>query len=213
VDRKSAQLTKGRKPLNPSLRSSLDSFSLPIFAALQEKDRYTGGHAKRVAHYAGRIALALDRPELSGAEALARLKASAMLHDAGKIEVDDRILKKPAPLDELERHSMRRHPELGLGILASFDGVLEDFDDVVGGMRFHHERWDGTGYPLGLRGEGIPLFARIIAVADAYDALVSTRPYRRGIAPRLAREEILKGRETQFDPCVVDAFALAFTLP
>jgi HD-GYP domain-containing protein (c-di-GMP phosphodiesterase class II) len=101
---------------------------------------------------------------------------------------------------------MQTHPELGYQILSR----VEDLKDVTAGMRFHHERWDGTGYPLGLKGEEIPLIARIIAVADTYDAMVSTRPYRKGLDPKVAYEEIVKHSGSQFCPTVVKAFQEAF---
>ncbi len=101
---------------------------------------------------------------------------------------------------------MQTHPELGFDIM----GRVESLKEVMGGMRYHHERWDGLGYPLGLKGEEIPLLARIISVADTYDAMVSTRPYRKGLPPLTAHDEIVKHRGTQFCPTVVDAFIQAF---
>ena len=130
-----------------------------------------------------------------------------MLHDLGKVEIVDEILKKTAPLDSREQLVMREHPELGFEML----GEVRELGDVIDGVRFHHERWDGAGYPCGLKGEGIPLFARIIAVADTYDAMVSTRPYRKGLGPSVAYDEILKNAGTQFDPRVVIAFGSAFS--
>ena len=103
---------------------------------------------------------------------------------------------------------MRTHPEIGHDILEHAEGL----QDVLDGVRYHHERWDGCGYPLGLRGEQIPLIARIIAVADTYDAMASTRPYRKGMDLRLAYDEILRSSGTQFDPQVVNAFVKAFSL-
>lgn len=170
--------------------------------AIEKKDRCTGGHAKRVAHFAVRIGRELG---LSSGE-LERLRLSALLHDVGKIGIEDRILKKGARLEAPEWSVMRTHPELGFQILQRISGM----HDVVDGMRFHHERWDGRGYPLGLEGADIPRVARIIAVADAYDAMTSTRPYRQGIAADCAAREIRAGGGTQFDPEVVAAFERAF---
>jgi HD-GYP domain-containing protein (c-di-GMP phosphodiesterase class II) len=130
----------------------------------------------------------------------------ALLHDVGKIGVEDHILKKKSALDEPEWKIMQQHPDLGFDIMNRVEGLK----DVIGGMRYHHERWDGKGYPLGLKGEEIPLIARIIAVADTYDAMVSTRPYRKGLDPKIAFDEIVKYRGSQFDPIVVDAFIEAF---
>ncbi len=170
--------------------------------AIEKKDRYTGGHTKRVVHYSVCIAKYLDLTP----DELERIKLGALLHDVGKIGIEDKILKKGAPLDPEEWKVMQTHPEQGYDIMNRVEGLK----DVIGGMRYHHERWDGKGYPLGLKGEEIPLIARIIAVADTYDAMVSTRPYRKGMDPKIAFDEILRYRGTQFDPTVVDAFEKAF---
>lgn len=170
--------------------------------AIEKKDQYTGGHTKRVVHFSLCIAKYLSLTQ----EQLERIRLGALLHDLGKIGIEDSILKKQAPLDERERTVMNTHPEQGYDIMSRVEGLR----DVVGGMRYHHERWDGKGYPLGLKAEEIPLIARIISVADAYDAMVSTRPYRKGLPAKAAHEEILKNKGTQFDPQVVEAFAEAF---
>ncbi|MGZ3698642.1 MAG: HD domain-containing phosphohydrolase [Bdellovibrionota bacterium] len=170
--------------------------------AIEKKDHYTGGHTKRVVHYAMCIAKYMKLTP----EQHEQVKLGAILHDVGKIGIEDKILKKQAALDKDEWKVMQQHPELGYDIM----GRVEGLKDIVGGMRFHHERWDGKGYPLGLKGEEIPYLARIIAVADTYDAMVSTRPYRKGMDPKVAYEEIVRYRGTQFDPEVVDAFVQAF---
>lgn len=170
--------------------------------AIEKKDRYTGGHTKRVVHYSVCIAKYMSL----SSEEMERIRLAAILHDVGKIGVEDRILKKDAPLVEPEWEVMQTHPELGYDILRRVEGLRE----VTAGMRYHHERWDGKGYPLGLKGEEIPLIARVISVADAYDAMVSTRPYRKGLDPKIAFEEIVRHRGTQFDPRVVEAFIQAF---
>lgn len=170
--------------------------------AIEKKDRYTGGHTKRVVHYSMCVAKYLNLTE----QELERIRLGAILHDVGKIGIEDKVLKKQAPLDADEWKVMQTHPEQGYDIMSR----VTSLKDVIGGMRYHHERWDGKGYPLGLRGEEIPLLARIIAVADTYDAMVSTRPYRKGLSPQVAFDEIVKHRGTQFDPRVVDAFVEAF---
>jgi putative two-component system response regulator len=174
--------------------------------SIEKKDRYTAGHSKRVAWFAARIASFLDD---STPEFCERVRIAALLHDVGKIGIGDEILKKKAALDDAEWSVMRTHPELAFEFLAQ-EMPSADVQEVIDGARFHHERWDGKGYPQGLRGEEIPWLARIVAVADAYDAMISTRPYRPGMGADLARKEIMRGRGTQFDPRVVDAFALAF---
>lgn len=170
--------------------------------AIEKKDHYTGGHTKRVVYFTTCIAKYMDLT----AEEQERIRLGAVLHDVGKIGIEDKILKKQAPLDDEEWKVMQKHPDIGFDIMSRVEGLK----DVIGGMRYHHERWDGKGYPFGLRGEEIPLLARIISVADTYDAMVSTRPYRKGIDPKDAYNEIVKYRGTQFDPVVVDAFIEAF---
>ena len=173
-----------------------------LVEAIEKKDRYTGGHTKRVVHYSMCIA---DYLEMS-AEDMDRIRLGAVLHDVGKIGIEDKIRKKEAPLDEYEWPQMQKHPEIGYEILKKVEGL----SDVIDGMRLHHERWDGKGYPLGLKGEAIPLLARIISVADTYDAMVSSRPYRKGLDIQIAYDEIVKHSGTQFCPTVVGAFKKAF---
>jgi len=170
--------------------------------AIEKKDRYTGGHSKRVAFYSVAIAEAMGLAPMQVDE----IKLSAILHDIGKIGIEDKILKKGAALDEYEWPIMKEHPELGFEIM----NKVKEMKVAVDGMRYHHERFDGKGYPKGLKGEEIPLVARIIAVADTYDAMVSTRPYRKGMDPTLAYEEVNKYSGTQFCPKVVQAFNKAY---
>jgi HD-GYP domain-containing protein (c-di-GMP phosphodiesterase class II) len=170
--------------------------------AIEKKDRYTGGHTKRVVHFSMCIAkyLELSEPELD------QIRLGAILHDVGKIGIEDKILKKAAPLDPYEWPIMKEHPELGYHIMKRVKGLR----DVIPAMRYHHERWDGKGYPLGLKGNEIPLIAQIVAVADTYDAMVSTRPYRKGLSPMIAHDEIVRHSGSQFSPQVVEAFQKAF---
>jgi HD-GYP domain-containing protein (c-di-GMP phosphodiesterase class II) len=182
-------------------------FHETVFAmatAIEAKDRYTGGHTKRVALFSELIAkhMGLTKDEVH------EVRISAVLHDIGKIGIDDKVLKKQAPLDKDEWEHMKQHPEMGYKILAH----VKSMRSVTDGMRFHHERPDGMGYPLGLKGEEIPLIARIISVADTFDAMTSTRPYRKGLDYDVAYDEIVKFRGTQFDDKVVDAFIKAFKL-
>ncbi len=184
------------------LRKSFYDTVEALAEAIEKKDRYTGGHTKRVVHYSMCIAKYLGLT----AEELENIRLGAVLHDVGKIGIEDSILKKPAALESEEWKVMQTHPELGYEIM----GRVESMKDVMAGMRYHHEKWDGTGYPLGLKGEEIPLLARVISVADTYDAMVSTRPYRKGLPPKVAFEEIVKYSGTQFCPTVVKAFIQAF---
>jgi len=166
--------------------------------AIEKKDPYTGGHVRRVTSYS----VLLGREMGLGRAELEDLWLAATLHDVGKIFVRDAVLGKPAALDPEETELMRRHPVDGAEILSG----VSDLRRVLPGVRSHHERLDGQGYPDGLSGDEIPLVARIIAVADTYDAMTTSRPYRRGLAAERAAAEIVAGAGTQFCPRVVAAF-------
>ncbi len=170
--------------------------------AIVKKDIYTGGHTKRVCHFTEMIAAEMDLDT----NEKRNLQLAAILHDIGKIGIEDSILKKAAPLTDKEFSIMKEHPRLGYEIL----GHIEGLKDVVAGIRYHHERPDGKGYPYGLTGDKIPLAAKIISVADTFDAMISTRPYRKGLPPMQAYEEIIKYSGKQFDSKVVEAFVRAF---
>ena len=166
--------------------------------AVDARDAYTGSHSERVAELAGRIArrLELDESQIE----LTRLAAS--LHDLGKLAIPEEILRKPSELNESERLVLQRHPQIGYRMLESL-GV----EPIAEWVLHHHERWDGDGYPDRLRGDEIPLGARIIFVADAYDAMTSERVYRRPLSPREALEELERCSGSQFDPQIVEAFS------
>jgi HD-GYP domain-containing protein (c-di-GMP phosphodiesterase class II) len=184
-----------------------NQFHETVFAmanAVDAKDRYTGGHTKRVAFFSEMIAKHMGMAK----EQVEEVRLTAILHDIGKIGIEDKVLKKDAPLDKSEWEHMKLHPELGFKILADIPSMKK----ISEGMRYHHERPDGNGYPEGLKGEEIPLIARIISVADTFDAMTSNRPYRKGMDYEAAFEEILQHRGKQFDEKVVDAFVKAFTL-
>ncbi|HKC07555.1 MAG TPA: HD-GYP domain-containing protein [Methylomirabilota bacterium] len=158
---------------------------LGLANALEAKDVYTRGHSERVAALARRIALAAGVPP-AAADVIAQ---AGLLHDLGKIGIPENVLRKPGPLSDEEWAVMRRHPVVGAQIVSP----LEFFAAGAVIVRHHHERHDGSGYPDGLRGEQIPLGARIVAVADVYDALTSDRPYR----PRLARADVVRHLESE----------------
>jgi len=175
-----------------------DATLTALTSALDFRDNETGGHSDRVVAY---MELLLEQMNIKGTE-LATLRRGALLHDVGKIGVPDNVLRKPTALSEAEWSVMKRHPEFGARIIAGIP-FLEDVARIV---RHHHERWDGMGYPDGLKGDRIPLGARIFAVGDSFYARTSDRPYRRWLLIAAAREEIRRCANSQFDPAVVTAF-------
>jgi HD-GYP domain-containing protein (c-di-GMP phosphodiesterase class II) len=170
-----------------------------LAAALELRDDETGQHARRVADFALALTRAID-PELA---AEPDLRYGFLLHDIGKIGIPDAILLKRGPLTERERLLLQMHTTLGEHLIASIPFVSGLAHDVVA---YHHERWDGSGYPRGLHGHAIPLAARIFAVADAFDAITHDRPYRKARPAAVAVAEIERGAGSQFDPAVVSAF-------
>ena len=171
---------------------------LGLANALEAKDAYTRGHSERVGAWSRRLAVALDLPA-GEAEAIGR---AGLLHDIGKIGVPEAVLRKQGPLDDAEWALMRRHPVVGAQIVAPF----EFFAAGAAVIRHHHERSNGTGYPDGLVGEAIPIGARIVAVADVYDALTSDRPYRRALSHEAAIAHLLAEAGRTLDEAIVAIF-------
>ena len=194
VEEKTRELEVAYAEVSETYRLTLEA----LVTALDARESETGHHSQRVVLYSLAIA---DELGITGRprEELAR---GALLHDIGKIGVPDHILLKPGPLDEDEWVQMRLHPEIGARILSDIDFLASAAEIVLS----HQEMWDGTGYPRGLAGEEIPMAARIFAVADTLDAILSDRPYRRGRSIDYAREEIERFSGKQFDPTVVAAF-------
>jgi diguanylate cyclase (GGDEF)-like protein/putative nucleotidyltransferase with HDIG domain len=185
--------------------SQLHRESTEVLArAIQAKDGTDVGHLDRVRYYAAMLACRLHLSELD----TQALETAALLHDIGKLAVPEHILSKPGPLTADERHKMQIHATVGAGIV---DAV--SFPRPVAPLiRSHHERWDGTGYPAGLRGGQIPLGARVLAVIDTFDALTTDRPYQRAISKEAALEVLRAGAGTAFDPAIVEHFAAIFPL-
>jgi putative nucleotidyltransferase with HDIG domain len=172
--------------------------SLQMMAqAVDLKDPYTSNHSQRVSRYAVRLARAMGLPE----DDVERIRVGALMHDIGKIGISGSIIRKPGKLSPEERIKMQRHSMVSADIIEPLE-ILGESAEMV---RHHHENWDGTGYPSGLSGEEIPLGSRIILVADAFDALITDRPYRRGASRSEALDVIRKHSGTQFDPAVVRA--------
>ncbi len=167
-----------------------------LASAIDAKDRYTSGHSRRVAEYSLMIAQRMGKTQ----EEQRIIYNAGLLHDIGKIRVPEEVINKPGKLTKEEFDQIRIHSVSGYHILS---GIHED-ERVRYGSKYHHERYDGNGYPNGLKGEDIPEIARIIAVADAYDAMTSDRSYRGALEQNVVREEIVKGKGTQFDPEIAD---------
>ncbi len=171
--------------------------------ALERRDPYTYRHSIRVTEHARTILSAMPQIPRATAEAII---AAAHVHDLGKVGSRDGSLKKPAELSDEERQEIQQHAAIGAEIVSRLEAYRQSVDTI----RHHHERWDGSGYPDGLEGERIPLGARIIAVADAFDAMTSDRVYRAALPLDVAFAELAKGRGTQFDPQIVDVFQAAY---
>ena len=183
---------------NEHLRLINISFAGAMVRALDARDKYTAGHSLAVAMYSRDIALELGLP----AAEVERVHLAALVHDIGKIGISADLLDKTSALDDDEWAEMRRHSAIGAEILAE----VEDYGDIALIVRSHHERWDGAGYPDGLAGFGIPRLARLIAVADSYNAMTSDRPYRAAMSTERAIQQLVLGKGSQFEAPLVDAF-------
>ena len=169
-----------------------------LISAIDAKDRYTAGHSNRVAHFSASLAKHLG----FGRDDCDTIFLAGLLHDIGKIGIDDQVLNKPGKLTEEEFEHIKQHPKLGYEILKG----VEPLDKVLPIVLHHHEAWDGSGYPDGLRETATPRMARILAVADAYDAMSSDRPYRKGMPEEQLDTVLRRGAGRQWDPQVIDAF-------
>jgi response regulator RpfG family c-di-GMP phosphodiesterase len=166
--------------------------------AIEARDRYTAGHTNRVWRMTVKTAQALEWDDTK----IKELRMGAILHDVGKIGVPDAILNKQGPLDPNEQEIMKTHPELGVRMIEKVNFLKPAIPYIL----YHHERWDGAGYPQGLKGEEIPIEGRLLAVADTFDAITSNRPYRKGQSIEKALDEIKKNAGTQFDPQIAEIF-------
>jgi len=171
---------------------------LGLAEAIEAKDSYTKGHCGRVAAYALALAEAAGYPE----EGMEALEFASFLHDIGKIGIRDAVLLKPGPLDEKEWEHMRTHPVKGYEIASQ----IEMLKPTMPCIRNHHERWDGKGYPDGLKGEAIPLAARIVAIADAYDAMATDRPYKKALPLEDCERLLRKNAGVMYDPILIETF-------
>lgn len=176
----------------------MGSILASLSASLEARDPYLRGHSARVTSFAEGLALALGWT----GRRLDVLRLGARFHDVGKLGVDEAVLRKPGPLTAVELEEVRAHPVAGARLIAG----VADLQDALPCVLHHHERWDGTGYPHRLRGERIPLEARILGVADAFDAMTSLRPYRAPLTVEQALAELERCAGTQFDPALAATF-------
>src|SRR5205814_9647148 len=168
-----------------------------LAAAIDAKDPYTRGHSERVARYSIGIGKNLGLAE----KEMRNLRVSALLHDVGKIGIDDRILRKPGALSEDEFEVMKGHPVKGAAIMSGVAQLI----DIIPGMKYHHEKWSGGGYPDGLVAEQIPMQARIVAIADTFDAMTTNRPYQKAMDLGYVPEKSKRFAARRFDPHAGDA--------
>ncbi|WP_212668284.1 HD-GYP domain-containing protein [Fibrobacter sp. UWB1] len=192
VERRTEELEESRRKLQVLSLQVVKTLA----SAIDAKDRYTNGHSSRVAKYSKEIARRAGKP----VEFQDEIYFIALLHDIGKIGIPDNILNKNSKLTDEEYETIKQHPSIGVEILKN----ITEMPKIEIGAHYHHERFDGKGYPEGLAGYGIPEIGRIIAVADAYDAMTSRRSYRSGLPQETVRSEIVRGRGQQFDPDFAD---------
>lgn len=202
IERRARQIAEEKSTLDANM-GKLITFLRSVKAmvnALETKDQYTRDHSKKVAQCA--VMMARHVPGMTR-RGIREIRIGALLHDIGKIGVPLTILHKDGPLDDEEWAEVKRHPEYGVRIL---EPLSREYPEVLAIVRHEHERWDGRGYPDGIAGTDIPLGARLIMIADTYDAVCSTRPYRKAMSKEAALEIIQEGSGGQFDPSLVPVF-------
>jgi putative two-component system response regulator len=175
-----------------------ESVIFMLALAVEAKDTYTEGHLRRLSSYSEQLAVAIGL----SAEQVKAIRFGGLLHDIGKISIEDAILRKPGRLTTEEYEQIKRHPEFGARIIQA----MRFANDVGPIIRHHHERWDGNGYPAGLAGENIPIGARIVAIVDAYDAMMTDRPYRKSLGLEETTRRLREGRGREWDAALLDRF-------
>jgi putative two-component system response regulator len=197
-----SRLTRSQQLLLAQLEQAYEASLIMLANAIELRDHYTRGHVERVRNHAVAIAQELGWPD----SRMNHLAYGSILHDIGKIHIMESVLSKPGPLDEAEWEEMRKHPVIGAEMVKN----ISYLQPAIPIIRHHHERWDGNGYPDNMKGEWIPVEARIVAVADSLDAMITSRTYREALTPDEAYDEILRSSGSHFDPSVVEAFQRAW---
>jgi len=196
------EINKMNEKLVNRLYEVIEQMAVSLSEAIEYKDMTTGFHVLRVGYISEAIAIELGLDQ----DSVEMIKYAGFFHDIGKIGIPDQILQKPGKLTDTEFLEIKKHSEIGAEIMQP----INFFKGIVSGIRHHHERWDGKGYPEGQSEESIPLIARIISVADVYDVVLSPRPYKPASTMEEALSEIVKNRGTQFDPKITDIFKKLF---
>jgi putative two-component system response regulator len=197
-----SRLGRSQQLLLAQLQESYEASLIMLANAIEVRDPYTRGHVERVMNYAQTIA---EYHGWSSTE-INNLRFGSILHDIGKINIPENILRKSGSLSEEEWVEMRKHPEMGAELVKG----IHYLDPAVPVILYHHERWNGSGYPFGMKKEDIPLSARIVAIADSFDAMTTKRPYRDELTPEQACNEVISGSGIQYDPLMVEAFKHAW---
>jgi putative two-component system response regulator len=197
-----SRLGRSQQLLLAQLHESYEASLIMLANAIEVRDPYTRGHVERVMNYAQTIAEYLGWSAIE----INNLRFGSILHDIGKIHIAEYILRKEGTLTDEEWIEMRKHPEMGAELIKGIP-YLEPALPVI---LYHHERWNGSGYPFGLKGEKIPVMARIVAIADSFDAMTTERPYRKELTPEQAFNEVISGSGIQYDPVIVEAFLRAW---
>lgn len=197
-----SRLGRSQQLLLAQLHESYEASLIMLANAIEVRDPYTRGHVERVMNYAQSIAeyLGWSSTEINN------LRFGSILHDIGKINISEDILRKEGTLSDEEWVEMRKHPEMGAELVKG----IHYLDPALPVILYHHERWNGSGYPFGLKAEKIPIAARIVAIADSFDAMTTERPYRQELTPEEAFDEVISGSGIQYDPLIVDAFQHAW---
>jgi putative two-component system response regulator len=197
-----ARLGRSQQLLLAQLHESYEASLIMLANAIEVRDPYTRGHVERVMNYAQTIAeyLGWSSTEINN------LRFGSILHDVGKINIHENILKKTGSLSEEEWVEMRKHPEMGAELVQGIHYLVPAVPVIL----YHHERWNGSGYPFGVKENDIPLSARIVAIADSFDAMTTKRPYRDELTPEQACNEVISGSGIQYDPLMVEAFQHAW---